>query len=539
MATHERFDESVSDWLEETAPARLPERVLTTTFERTRRSRQHVGGRAILGRSSRPRLLPALGSAAVVLAAAALALNLVVDQQGRVGADDPTAEPTFSDSMWPQSSLEEVREAQERADAGDPAYTWQVDPELESGFRQPTDDTEIVARFLQEELGWQEFRFQPIPEDGFSTGASYNNAYIRCAPGRTNPMYPNDPVGSGCAPTIDDVRYERVSLDLRQLVRQDPSGIWVVTRWAMIEPFEQAVRPSDTAMTELLEAFLQARIEGEGAEEYVAVQGVEPPTEDVPLLYATTTGAAYERSEREVVDRWVWPDGGPMRVKIRLFAEGGETVVEQSFLLHRDENGRLGLRYEYHPRDIAPTTENGQVVPVQYSFLDGEVTFRAAWPWDRNPGEPQGPRLTTLVTTHDDPARYDARLAVVADPRPIENGCDEGPPATDAQALAESIRSDPDLEATAPVAVSVGGVEALRLDVATAPRASFCEGFPGALVVTGAAVDEVTRMRLYLLDLPGGSPRVLAIAITGPAENFDEVMNEESPIVASFEFHAR
>ena len=49
---------------------------------------------------------------------------------GREGAEDPTPDPSASGGMWPQSSLEEVRQAQERADAGDPAYTWQVDAEL-------------------------------------------------------------------------------------------------------------------------------------------------------------------------------------------------------------------------------------------------------------------------------------------------------------------------------------------------------------------------------------------------------------------------
>ena len=43
MANNERFDESVSKWLEESAPTRLPERVLNATFERTRTSRQQVG----------------------------------------------------------------------------------------------------------------------------------------------------------------------------------------------------------------------------------------------------------------------------------------------------------------------------------------------------------------------------------------------------------------------------------------------------------------------------------------------------------------
>src|SRR3990170_2268746 len=43
----------------------------------------------------------------------------------REGAEVP--EPAISGEMWPQSTLDEVRAAQERADAGDPDYTWQVD----------------------------------------------------------------------------------------------------------------------------------------------------------------------------------------------------------------------------------------------------------------------------------------------------------------------------------------------------------------------------------------------------------------------------
>src|SRR3990170_1976698 len=43
----------------------------------------------------------------------------------REGGEVP--EPAISGEMWPQSTLDEVRAAQERADAGDPNYTWQVD----------------------------------------------------------------------------------------------------------------------------------------------------------------------------------------------------------------------------------------------------------------------------------------------------------------------------------------------------------------------------------------------------------------------------
>ena len=95
MATDERFDESISKWLEETAPARLPERVLSATFERTRRSRQQVGWRALLGRIRITRSVLALAGATVVVMAAALTLNFNANLPG-LGGPVPAADPRSS-----------------------------------------------------------------------------------------------------------------------------------------------------------------------------------------------------------------------------------------------------------------------------------------------------------------------------------------------------------------------------------------------------------------------------------------------------------
>jgi hypothetical protein len=155
--------------------------------------------------------------------------------------------------------------------------------------------------------------------------------------------------------------------------------------------------------------------------------------------------------------------------------------------------------------------------------------------------------MTTLQ--FDDPdqsAGFDQLLAVVADPLPVEAGCRQGPAPVDAEALARSIRSDPDLEATEPVAVSVGGIEALRMDVVAATGASVCEEGPAPQVVTpndhdwyGVFLEHGERMRLYLLDLPGGSARTLAIAISAPEARFEHVVEAAAPIVDSFEFRTR
>lgn len=130
---------------------------------------------------------------------------------------------------------------------------------------------------------------------------------------------------------------------------------------------------------------------------------------------------------------------------------------------------------------------------------------------------------------------------MLADPMPFR----QGPPPADAEALARSIRSDPDLEATEPVAVGVGGIEALRMDVVAATESSEVETVLvrgprcGDECPRGLGLDRAHRMRLYLLDLPGGSSaRILAIAIVAEEVRFEPAVDAAGAIVDSFEFHA-
>ena len=184
----------------------------------------------------------------------------------------------------------------------------------------------------------------------------------------------------------------------------------------------------------------------------------------MPLLYATTGGIPYERSEIERVQGPVWPNGW-IEFEVRLFAEDG-TVVEQSFVVVRLD-GRLGLVYGSRTgNQRIATTENGQAVPVPYSLLDGEVTFAAAPPWSFTSRDRTS---TTLGGVGRGSASQNTMLRIVADPR-TAIGCEAGPVAADAAALVRSIRSNPDLEATAPVTVSLGGIDALRMDVVAPGR---------------------------------------------------------------------
>src|SRR5687768_10270157 len=52
--------------------------------------------------------------------------------------------------------------------------------------------------------------------------------------------------------------------------------------------------PAEAVVTGILSDFLAARVAGEGAGQYLAI-----PENEVPLLYATTSGDPYERTEFE------------------------------------------------------------------------------------------------------------------------------------------------------------------------------------------------------------------------------------------------
>jgi Tol biopolymer transport system component len=308
-------------------------------------------------------------------------------------------------------------------------------------------------------------------------------------------------------------------------------------------------------VTELLDGFLGARVAGNGARQYLST-----PDQDIPLLYSTTLGAPYDRAEFERVPRVGWPYGFTA-FKVRLFAEG--TVVEQ--LVFTAGAGR-GL--EYQPdgfgTDIAPTTENGQPVAVPYELFGGEVTVQIAHPWifsDRIPFGRLIPEGTGVKPTTDGGERNDwSKIFLMTDPAPVATDCPTSANPVDAEALAASLLSDPDLGASAPVAVRVGTVDALMMDVTVAPGQPLCvpvteggdlgTGDLGTLIFDQSATTLVSNgtargvatgesMRLYLFNTPeGSSTRILAVAIVAPPSRFDTALKAATPIVDSVEFRA-
>jgi hypothetical protein len=176
---------------------------------------------------------------------------------------------------------------------------------------------------------------------------------------------------------------------------------------------------------------------------------------------------------------------------------------------------------------------------------------------------PEGPNVPP---TTDGGERHDwDRIFFMADPAWVGTDCQTGPQPGDAEAhaeaLAESIRSDLGLEATTPVAVSVGGYEGLMMDVKIAAGASLCwnvtrggdpTGDPGVLYpLVGSGTETLTgdghlrgqasgdRLRLYLADVPATSGmQWLAVAIVAPEAHFERAVAAAVPLVDSIAVHS-
>jgi len=294
---------------------------------------------------------------------------------------DPIALPFWG--VWPQTNLEEAQEAQRLTDAGDPAFTWQLAPELAAPpegetFQFPyvfpeepaaANGAEILARFSRDVLGWERYVTVARRDPWNSGEAGWTFVWIRCGPG-TNPLYPDDPNGGDCPPTIGDTHYQTVSLTVTQPVRSGPTGIWVVAGWTELAPseepasdlryhewvdrqYEQVIQPTEAELVEGLEAFLSTRVAGEGAEPYLTENFYWwRPRPRVPLLYATTEGHRYERFEIVSVEGPAWP-AAVYQVTVRLFARGGEDVVEQDLVVWPGARGQLTMD------SLWGTTENG------------------------------------------------------------------------------------------------------------------------------------------------------------------------------------
>jgi hypothetical protein len=194
-----------------------------------------------------------------------------------------------------------------------------------------------------------------------------------------------------------------------------------------------------------------------------------------------------------------------------------------------------------------PSTEAGADRPGTFAMLHGEVTFRAAEPWAESHSIPPDPRLFSLVGLANDERRPSgATITILVNSLPPHPSCDSWPAPPSAEALVQAIPSNPNLEATVPVTERLGGIDALRMDVVAASGTSFgscSDDNVDVVLVPGrggwGGVEPGGLGRLYVLDLPGGSARTLAILITAPeAGLFERAVDAAAPVLDSFRIHS-
>jgi len=176
-----------------------------------------------------------------------------------------------------------------------------------------------------------------------------------------------------------------------------------------------------------------------------------------------------------------------------------------------------------------------RVGPGSYSFLGGDVTFQADKPWSDHVESYIDDRLFFLLIEGG------AQILIIANPTPIPmDPCGSDLLAASAVEVANAVRSNPNFEVTVPVTERVGGIDALRMDVTPVLVAGPCYGaFPVVSSSLGWGRVTPTQMgRLYLLDLPGGSARALAILIIATEGDFERAVQAAAPVMDSFEFHS-
>ncbi|HZI45795.1 MAG TPA: hypothetical protein VFD53_11270, partial [Ilumatobacter sp.] len=273
-----------------------------------------------------------------------------------------------SGGMWPQESLEGVPEAQRFADAGESDWAWQVEPGLHLG--DGLAESDILVHFIRDRLHWEAYRCCLFSSEFPAEDGGYADVWVvRCARGESATAGQDE--FSGCAPTLEGGRHEWVRISLAQPDRRGDDGIWVLTEWEIGGSVEPVDAPADAEASAVLDGFLSARVAGSGAEDYLRTAAADM---EIAQLYATTTGSPFERFEFERASGPLWPTGD-VTFNVQLVADGGQTVVEQSFRMTRDATGLLGLDLVARPNvSVNPTpaeTATGMPAPGWLAFIEG------------------------------------------------------------------------------------------------------------------------------------------------------------------------
>ncbi|MEX2457709.1 MAG: hypothetical protein WD770_01835 [Actinomycetota bacterium] len=161
-------------------------------------------------RRHRTRRVVAGATAFAVVIGVGLGAWTLLGDRGDVtpGDETPPVEDKWPAGAWPHETRAEAEEAQRRADAGDPEYTWHLDAE------------EMAIRYAAETFGWTETYFDDSL-DGQSGMVALTLYVASC-----------DIAGGGyepCEGTSTPEGDQEALLSFERLVRQDDTGVWTLT----------------------------------------------------------------------------------------------------------------------------------------------------------------------------------------------------------------------------------------------------------------------------------------------------------------------
>lgn len=227
--------------------------------------------------------------------------------EGPRPAPQPASVPWLG--IWPQDSQEEAERAQEAAASGDPSYDWQVAP----------DGVRVALRYAREQLGWTDFQGHDLNV----RGPVRRLRVIRCAP-RPNIEYPKQE----CAPRTSGI-YPAVYITLRQLLAHGDEGLWFVTD-VLPNELRQADPVDARVARRAVARFMQSRIEGQGAEEFLSAEGRKVVGRANPL-YSLAEGSPNADSEIVFVDGPSWPFS-TFEVGVRMILESGAGLEDTLFV---------------------------------------------------------------------------------------------------------------------------------------------------------------------------------------------------------------
>jgi len=179
-----------------------------------------------------------------------------------------------------------------------------------------------ASRYVTEELGWERIRLFDLryaeTREAEDVGP-VRVRVLRCAEADWDETYP----GISCDPNPDDRAYPAALVTVERSVGDEPG--WMVTDLERVA-VHQLLPVASEDVQAFVRAFLEARIQGSGAEEYLV-----PGARRLPHpLYGPRSDPAYERFDVLFVDGPLWPFAS-WEVGVRIFTGQGNAGEATSF----------------------------------------------------------------------------------------------------------------------------------------------------------------------------------------------------------------